>query len=174
MVERQGYDTLIAQVNLHLAIGKRKSSKRRHRDDMLFDDAAIPGVMSLDGYVDLRHHDPVEVANFIKERVNLVQCNSTIAPILPTKIFELKDGDQTTYINVARFSLMVVQRGMVVNNMPPTNRKLLDTDNLGGTVHGLEQVMTAMRIEVAAGAASAVGAQRRTLTGSDRLCHKAA
>ena len=124
----------------------------KRRDDhtvmlMRFDDAAIPGVMSLDGYVDLRHHDPVEAANFIKERVNLVQCNSTIAPILPTKIFELKDGDQTTYINVARFSLMVVQRGMVVNNMPPTNRKLLDTDNLGGTVHGLEQVMKAMRIE---------------------------
>jgi len=29
-------------------------------------------------------------------------------------------------------------------------------------------------VKVAAGAASAVGAERRTLTGSDRFCHKAA
>jgi hypothetical protein len=124
----------------------------KRRDDhtvmlMRFDDAAIPGIMSLDGHVDLRHHDPVEAANFIKERVHLVQHDSTTAPNLPTQVFQMKDGDQTTYINVARFSLMVAQRGMMVINMPPTNRKLLATDNLGGTVYSLEQAMKAMRIE---------------------------
>jgi hypothetical protein len=128
----------------------REIIKRRNDHTVMlmrFDDAAIPGVMSLDGCVDLRHHDPVEAANFIKERVHLVRHNSTTAPNLPTQVFQMKDGDQTTYINVARFSLMVAQRGMVVSNMPPTNRKLVDTDNFGETVHSLEQVMKAMRIE---------------------------
>jgi hypothetical protein len=40
---------------------------------MRFDDAEVPGVMSLDGYVDLRHHEPAEAAKFILERVHFAE-----------------------------------------------------------------------------------------------------
>lgn len=46
----------------------------KRRDDhtimlMRFDDGEVSGVMSLDGYVDLRDHEPPEAAKFILERV---------------------------------------------------------------------------------------------------------
>ena len=124
----------------------------KRRDDhsvmlMRFDDAAIPGVMSLDGYVDLRHHEPAEAAKFILERAQLARTSAASAPGLPMKIFQMKDGDQTTYINVARFSLMMAQQGKVTNSLPPTNKKLVDTPDFGATVHSLEQTMKAMKIE---------------------------
>lgn len=38
---------------------------------MRFDSTAIPGSLSLDGYVDLKEYDPVQAARFILERVRL-------------------------------------------------------------------------------------------------------
>lgn len=55
----------------------------KRRDDhtvmlMRFDDGEVPGVMCLDGYVDLRHHGPAEAAKFILERVHLAERKAAV------------------------------------------------------------------------------------------------
>jgi hypothetical protein len=45
---------------------------------MRFDDGEVPGVMSLDGYVDLRHHEPAEAAKFILERVHFAERKAAV------------------------------------------------------------------------------------------------
>ena len=70
---------------------------------MRFDDAVIPGVTSLDGYVDLRHHEPAEAAKFVLERVRLAERHSASEASLPMEVFSMKEGDQTTYINCGPF-----------------------------------------------------------------------
>ena len=114
---------------------------------MRFDDATVPGVMSLDGHVDLRHHEPPEAAKFILERVSVAERTPDTETALPTEVFRMGGGDQTTYINVARFSMMLEARGVLVKGMPPTNRRLLDVEHIGSTVFTLEKEMRAMEIE---------------------------
>jgi hypothetical protein len=38
---------------------------------MRFDDAAVSGTLTLDGYIDLNEYDPIQAAGFILERVTL-------------------------------------------------------------------------------------------------------
>ena len=96
----------------------REIIKRRHDHTVMFmrfDDATVPGVMSLDGYVDLTHHTPNEAAEFILERVRLAGQGAAAAPSLATEIFSMKEGDQTTYINLPRFYEMVTRKGLSVS-----------------------------------------------------------
>jgi hypothetical protein len=128
----------------------REFIKRRNDHTVMlmrFDDAEVPGVMSLDGYVDLRHHESVEAAKFIVERVRFAEQRSAVETSFPTEVFRMREGDQTTYINVARFSLMMAERGTSIDNMPPTNRRLLDVTRIGETVFTLDQVMKTMNIK---------------------------
>ena len=114
---------------------------------MRFDDATVPGVMSLDGYIDLRQHQPTEAAAFILERVSLTERTTDIERALPVEVFRMSDGDQTTYINLARFSMMLEARGVSLKDMPPTNRRLLDVERIGSTVFALQKQMKAMNFE---------------------------
>ncbi|MFB5651121.1 toll/interleukin-1 receptor domain-containing protein [Leptospira wolffii] len=47
----------------------------KEHDRIMFirmDDGKIEGVFKTDGYIDARKHNPIEIANFIKERINII------------------------------------------------------------------------------------------------------
>ena len=124
----------------------------KRRDDhtvmfMRFDDATVPGVMSLDGYVDLRHHTPTEAEEFILERVRLAEQNVPVEPSAPTEVFRMKEGDQTTYINLPRFYEMLARKGLSISGLPPTNRPLLDGGFLARIVLTLEHALETIEVE---------------------------
>jgi hypothetical protein len=63
-------------------------------------------------------------------------------------LFRLRHGDQTTYINLPRFHEMAKAKGFNVNNLPSSNRPLLESEGrLAAIVLTLEGVLERMKPE---------------------------
>jgi hypothetical protein len=61
------------------------------------------------------------------------------------EVFRLRDGDQTTYINLPRYREMLTLKGFSVAGLPASNRPLLESEGiLASTVLTLESVLKAM------------------------------
>jgi tetratricopeptide (TPR) repeat protein len=69
--------------------------KRRQEDDIMplrFDDTDIPGLFSIDGYIDLRRHTPEQIAGFVLQRVKPRQQTSTGTTIHSDRLPTVKGG----------------------------------------------------------------------------------
>jgi hypothetical protein len=63
-------------------------------------------------------------------------------------LFNLRHGDQTTYINLPRVDEMAIAKGFQLAGLPKFNRPLLDTEGrLGSIVMVLERVLQEMKPE---------------------------
>ncbi|QTR53091.1 TIR domain-containing protein [Thiothrix unzii] len=69
--------------------------KKRQDNDIMplrFDDTDIPGLFSIDGYIDLRRHTPEQIAGFVLQRVKPRQQTSTVTTIHSDRLPTVKGG----------------------------------------------------------------------------------
>ena len=67
--------------------------KKRQDNDIMplrFDDTDIPGLFSIDGYIDLRRRTPEQIAEFIIQRAKPQQQSSTVTTIHSTRLPTIK------------------------------------------------------------------------------------